>query len=184
MTQGITLLGVLVSEGDFPSTREIEAIIERMDSKDNNDVTLDDELTMLRDSLAVVNPNYDFWTVTLLEAIDEIAEANFKDVQDIIGIAEPGYGDALSDYTKDVIAAIEKEHGNHQLVPKVVARFKFAMNDTGMLPIALPLTTDFILESMALSFKTIQYALNAVSYSELHIYKCILGCAILSTERS
>ena len=157
------LLGILVSQGDFPSPKEIDRLLKRGNKEGVDQAEYESELGAIRDKMVLVEPAYDFWDDELLEAIDDIAVDQLQDVEKIIGIYEPEYVNALSQYAKEVIKTIQEFHPDNVLTPKVVARFKFAMNDTEALPIALPLITDFVFEALALSFKTTPYAFDAVS---------------------
>ena len=162
--QGLDLLGMLVSEGDFPTLREIERLIKRGTKESINKAEYEKELASIWELMVLRKPDYDFWDAQLLAEIDDVAVEHFQGVQSIIGVREPAYVNALTKYMKEVIKAIEEFHEGHELVPKVIARFKFAMNYSASLPISLPIPTNFIFESIALSFKTTPYALKTVSY--------------------
>ena len=163
MSQGIELLGLLVSEGDFPHIGEVERVLKMLNRTDVDEDQFEKEMDAMRAQLVMQDPDYSFWNKDLLMAIDDIGMDKFQDARRVMGMVEPGYVNALTDYTKDVIAIIMEKNFEHSLMSKVISRLKFAMNDTKALPVALPLMTDVVIDSLATSFKDTPYAINTVS---------------------
>jgi hypothetical protein len=151
----------LVSEGEFPVGEEIDlAIRNKSQMTDLENKAKSSEMCKL---LVEKKPDSDFWTLELLEAIDHAAKTNLEAVAPMMGMPEDAYLSQLSKYTRDVITLLEAHHKEHPLLPKVIARFKWVMNDRHAKITPLPLMTDFVFVSLVSSLSRISNAINAVS---------------------
>jgi hypothetical protein len=151
----------LVSEGEFPTGEEIDLAI-RVKSK-MTDLENKAKSSQMCGLLIAKNPDLDFWTPELLAAIDHAARTNFEAVAYAVGMPEDAYLTQLSKYTRDVVTLIEAHHKEHPLLPKVIARFKWVMNDRHATITPLPLMTDFVFVSIVSSLGYISNAINTVS---------------------
>ena len=118
--KGIDLLGKLVSQGDFPALKEVEQVLKNRIKKSADKKESKKEMKTLQGLLEINDPEYNFWTPDLLEAIDDVAVEHFRDIRDIVRIREYEYVNALTDYTKEVTKIIQEHQPDHRLLPKVV----------------------------------------------------------------
>jgi hypothetical protein len=112
-------------------------------------------------------PDIEFWSVELLEAIDKAAVEAFAETRRMMVTDDETYLNALSDYMRQVIELVRKHRGGHKLTDRVVARIRWILTVHPDRPsnecAPIPLMTETVFVLLNDTFRELQNALGEVS---------------------
>jgi hypothetical protein len=107
----------------------------------------------------------DFWTPTMLRAIDAVAWDKFGDCMNQIGMREDTYLTRLHQYVKEVETVIRQHARDAAHAELVCARFTWAMRVKVGDDVPMPLMTQAILQATVISAEAVEVGISEVSSS-------------------
>lgn len=153
----------MVARGAFPKLEEIDRIIRSEKSGQMSAEDFKKVADSLDEQLSTDEPDYSFFSTTLLNRIDSVAGENLKQCKDTLGTDDGAYHGELLRYTRSVIEIMKEEKAGSPLLATAIARFRWMMHRRlGTRAVAMPLMTESVLELWTTAFDGVSLALNEV----------------------
>ena len=166
MRRGLKHFETCASTTTFPPTEEVEGLIKEVNKSATQASVAEKVKAIERQIDDVKNPAMNFWTLQLLEAIDDVAKNQFAQCPNAIGTADDMYLSALARYTSDVENKMRGLNRTHPNLETTVARFKWLMRpriDEEDTPI--PFVTGWVFEAISNSLARTPEAWKEVSHT-------------------
>jgi hypothetical protein len=124
----IAKLDIIATTSPFFTLSEVEQHIKDTSLKLKDKATLEKVTRDFNTKLHAPGTVDDaFWTISLLQDVDDVAAKCFSGVMAEIGMNDDQYLTALSSYTRHVQDLIQRHHPCHQGLDIIVARFKWVI---------------------------------------------------------
>jgi hypothetical protein len=156
-------LGFLVSQDEFPK-QDVEKVLKRLQRYQEGPDREEAEKAV-RDlgEIVVKDPDYTFFMMALLKAIDATAKETFKGCSKAIGTEDDLYQTQMSKYVRKVCEQIQAFQRDHPLCEAVVLKFRWLASSVFPHRLNFPIATDSVLEMWAGAFDGVPNATEEVS---------------------
>ncbi len=152
------------AKGTFPKLEEIDKIIRNEQQGKMSAEEFQKVADSLDGQLSTDEPDYTFFSTTLLKRIDSAAAEHLGDCKGVLGTDDDAYHVELVRYTRAVIDIMKEEKAGSPLLPTAIARFRWMMHRrSGTQTVMMPLMTESVLELWSSAFDDVLLAMNEVS---------------------
>jgi hypothetical protein len=167
MVKGYDVLCKIVSTEEFVEDAKLATLVAPGGKKRNSKGYAKEMTRISKLFESNGDPDIDFWTVELLQAIDQAAGEAFAETRRVMVTEDESYLNALSDYMRQVIDLVRKHRGGHKLTDRVVARIRWILTVHPDRPskecAPIPLMTETVFVYLNDTFRELSKALEEVS---------------------